>query len=368
MRCTLPLVLLTACAHHGFGLDSPAGQADLGVQPTGSRDRARFVVLGDIGVWSGTGSGEDGGVTRADLSPAFLAIADRVQVACADEPCDFVVVAGDNLYDNGIENGADAAAMRLMVAELGLPAWFVLGNHDWHPIRPAIATARAELDVLDRIPDAHGAAHFWSMTAGPVALWGMDSNLLVRFGHLTQDRWMDAFLREMGEDDSGRWKIAMAHHTWFSDGQHGDAGSYLDHGLKLWRGADYANALERYVRPHADLYLSGHDHNLQFFDHGGMGVLVSGSSAKCRPRGTAEARLAEGRPAPAMTRFEHGFAVVDAVPETLTVTFHSLSEDAYFTATRSRGEATWASPDGPKVDTESRCDPKWTETPAPDEG
>jgi hypothetical protein len=366
MRRILPLILLTACAHRGFGLDTPTGQADLGVQPTASADHARFVVLGDIGVWSGAGSGKNGGVTRADLSPAFLAIADKVQVACADDPCDFVVVAGDNLYENGIETESDAAALQLMVAELGLPVWFVLGNHDWHPMRPAMATARAELELLGRVPDARGAAHFWSMTAGPVALWGVDSNLLVRFGHLTQDRWMDAFLREMGEDDSGRWRIAMAHHTWFSDGQHGDAGVYLDADLKLWRGTDYADALEQHVRPHADLYLSGHDHNLQFFDHDGIGVLVSGSSAKCNPRGTVDARFAEGRPAPAMTRFERGFAVVDAAPETLGVTFHSLSEGAYFTATRGRSDTAWTLPDGPKVETETRCDPKWKKAPPAD--
>lgn len=355
MRHALPLILLTGCAHRGFGLDTPTGQADLGVQATAAADRARFVVLGDIGVWAGEGSGDNGGVRRADLSPHFLAIADKVQAACAADPCDFVVVAGDNVYGKGIETDGDAAALRLMVAELGLPVWFVLGNHDWHPIRPTMATARAELDLLGAVPAARGAAHFWSMEAGPVAIWGLDSNLLVRFGHLTGGRWMDAFLREMGEDDSGRWRIAMAHHPWFSDGQHGDAGVYLDGDRRLWRGEAYADALEQHIRPHADLYLSGHDHNLQFFDHGGVGVLVSGSAAKCNPRGDQDARFAEGRPAPAMTRFERGFAVVDATDAVLGVTFHSLSEGAFFSATRARGDAAWTFPDGQDVDTEMRC-------------
>lgn len=365
MRRSLPLLLLTGCAHRGFGLDTPTGQADLGTQPTAAPDRARFVVLGDIGVWSGQGSGADGRVTRADLSPAFLAVADRVQAACAGSPCDFAVVTGDNLYEDGVETEDDAAALRLMIAELGLPVWFVLGNHDWHPMRPAIATAQAELALLAEVPDAHGAAHLWSMTAGPVALWGVDSNLLVRFGHLTQDRWVDAFFREVGEDTSGRWRIAVAHHTWFSDGQHGDAGAYLDGDLRLWRGAEYAAVLQGHLRRHADLYLSGHDHNLQFFDHGGVGVLVSGAAAKCNPRGTVDARFAPGRPAPAMTRFERGFAVVDATEDTLEVTFHSLAEGAFFTATRARGEPGWTLPGGPSVETGSRCDAPPVAAPTP---
>jgi 3',5'-cyclic AMP phosphodiesterase CpdA len=357
MRLLPALALLTGCAHRGFDLHRAT--ADLGAQPTADAAAARFVVLGDIGVWSGKGSGEGGAVTPDDLSPAFRAVAARVHAACADAPCDFAVVAGDNLYEDGIQSEDDAAALRLMVAELGLPVWFVLGNHDWHPMRPALATARAELDLLAASPDAHGEAHFWKMGAGPVVLWGLDSNLLVRFGHLAEDRWVDAFLRELAEEPSDRWRIAMAHHTWFSDGQHGDAGVYLDADLKLWRGEAYATVLEERVRPHADLYLSGHDHNLQFFDHGGVGVLVSGSGAKCNPRGTKQARFAEGRPAPAMTRFERGFAIVDATPERLAVTFHALSEGAFFTATKARGDDAWTLPDGPRVETGTRCDPRW---------
>lgn len=359
MKTVLLSLLLSGCAHRGFDLHTPTGQADLGQQPTAIPDAARFVVLGDIGVWAGEGSGPDGSVGRADLSPAFLAVADRVQAACAERPCDFAVVAGDNLYQNGVETEGDAAALRLMVAELGMPVWFVLGNHDWHPMRPVLATARTELELLREVPDAHGEAHFWKMEAGPVVLWGLDSNLLVRFGHLSEDRWMDAFLRQMGADRSGRWRIAMAHHTWFSDGPHGDAGHYLDVGRRLWPGAEWASALEDQVGPSVDLYLSGHDHSLQFFDHHGTGVLVSGASAKCSGPGSREDRFADGRPDAAMTRFERGFAIVDASTDTLAVTFHSLAEGPFFTAIRGRGDDAWTLPDGPSVDTERRCDPAW---------
>ena len=68
-----------------------------------------------------------------------------------------------------------------------------------------------------------------------------------------QEVWLPAFravidrLRELAEEPSDRWRIAMAHHTWFSDGQHGDAGVYLDADLKLWRGEAYATVLEERV-------------------------------------------------------------------------------------------------------------------------
>lgn len=359
MRPLLTLALLTGCAHRGFDLDSPTGRSDLGMQPTTDAASARFVVLGDIGVWAGEGSGKDGAVTRADLSPAFLAISDKVQAACADTPCDFAVVAGDNLYQNGIETEGDAAALRLMVAELGMPVWFVLGNHDWHPIFPAMSSARAELYLIGDVPGARGKAHFWTMGAGPVALWGIDSNLLVRFEHLAEDRWIEAWFRGMGEDRTGRWRIAMAHHTWFSDGGHGDAGRYVDWAGLGWRGEGYAAALETHVRPHADLYIAGHDHNLQFFDHGGVGVLVSGATAKCAGPGDKAGRFAEGRPSPSMTRYERGFAIVDATPDRLGLTFHSLSEDGFFTATKTRGDTAWTLPGGPELDATERCAPRF---------
>ncbi len=349
------MLLFAGCASRGYHLDRPIGQADLGVQPTAAPDAVRFVVVGDIGKWSGTPSGPDGAVVEADLSPGFLAVATAIRDACAEPACDFVVVTGDNLYDNGIEIDADADALRLMVDAYGLPTWFVLGNHDWRWLQPELATARRELAWIARTEQARGAAHFWRMTAGPAAFWGLDSNLLVREGHLADDRWVEAWLRTIAQDQRHPWRIAVAHHPVYSDGEHGDAGRFLDGGYKLWRGEAFRDAVEAHVLGEVDLWLNGHDHNLQLFADGRTAFVTSGAGAKCNPAGDDDARLRPGRPAPAMTRFERGFAIVEATPEVLEVTFHSLSEGAFWVARRSVDAGEWSYPSGPKVDRKTRC-------------
>jgi tartrate-resistant acid phosphatase type 5 len=353
----LTLLTLTGCAIHGYQLDSPIGQADLGVQPTASPTVARFVVVGDIGVWSGTPSGPDSTVVEADLSEGFRSVAAEIRAACAARPCDFVVVTGDNLYENGIERDEDAAALQRMVDTYGLPTWFVLGNHDWRWFFPELETARRELRWIGEADGARGEAHFWRMTAGPAAFWGLDSNLLVRHGELADDRWVDAFLRDIARDQRHPWRIAVAHHPIYSNGQHGDAGRFLDGGHKLWRGGAFRTAMDTHVLPSVDLWLNGHDHNLQLFTVEGTAFLTSGAGAKCSPAGERAARLQPGRPEPAMTRFERGFAIVDASDDALEVTFHSVGEGAFWSARRATGDATWTFPSGPSVDETPRCEP-----------
>lgn len=355
MRRALLSVVLAGCAARDFALDSPIGQADLGVQPTADRDVARFVVVGDIGKWSGVGTGPDGAVVEGDLSPGFRAVAAAIRGACADTACDFVLVTGDNLYENGIERDEDADALKLMVESYGLPTWFVLGNHDWRWVQPELETARRELRWIAETDGVHGEAHFWRMSAGPVSFWGVDSNLLVREGHYATDRWIEAWLRTIEQDERSPWRVGVAHHPVYSNGQHGDAGRFLDGGYKLWRGEEFRSALDAFVLDEVDVWFNGHDHNLQWFADGSTAFVTSGSGAKCNPAGDDDARFWPGRPDPSMTRFERGFAIVEATPESMEITFHSLELGAFWTARRGVSDDAWTLPDGERVDATTYC-------------
>ncbi len=53
---------------------------------------------------------------------------------CATDGCDFVQLLGDNIYDSGVGSTSDAlwqSNFELPYAELDLPFWVVLGNHDY---------------------------------------------------------------------------------------------------------------------------------------------------------------------------------------------------------------------------------------------
>jgi tartrate-resistant acid phosphatase type 5 len=349
------LLTLFACVHATSVLEGPRGVAPLATQPTAQSGQARFVVIGDVGVWSGTPSGEAGAVVAADLSPKFRAVAANVRAVCAAEACDFVVLTGDNIYPNGVGNADHSAAFGVMLAELGLPAWVVLGNHDWRFLTPNRSTAARELDWIADHEGVSGSTHLWSVQAGPVAIWGLDSNLFVRRDATVDAPELDAFLHELARDRRHPWKLAVAHHTVFSNGEHGDAGHYRDGGLRLWAGAAWAEVLDQRVLPEVDLFLSGHDHNLQFFDAGGTGIMVSGAGAKCAGPGQDPGRFAEGRPEPAMLHFERGFSVVEATEEELRVRFYSGSAEPFFKASRGVDDAAWRLPGGTAVEAAVHC-------------
>jgi tartrate-resistant acid phosphatase type 5 len=271
-------------------------------------------------------------------------VARSVRAACEGR-CDFVVLLGDNAYESGVVDASDEARLGCTVESYGAPvAYLALGNHDYDPIEPTIERARNELRWI-RGPGqqlsgtrAAGDHHFYRFDAGPVHLVALDTNLLVR-GQLDERSYL-ALAKWLGplRSPAHPWTVAFGHHPFRSNGSHRSAGGFHDASLSLWPGRLFEHFMTRHVVGRADLYLAGHDHNLQMIPGLLSGLttqVVSGSGAKCDSP-------PQERPQPAlMERFGHGFVIVEASPERLVLTFHDAWGEAFFVARRRVGEAGW---------------------------
>lgn len=281
----------------------PPADAD-GAGSAGGRS-VRVLLLGD------TGTGEAG---------QHRVAAGAAQV-CALRGCDLALLLGDNFYESGVTSPYDPqfdTKFEQPYAAIDAPFWAVLGNHDnGGPGQAAQASAALGLDDAvgglghhspggdhqvayhhrtDRASDKwRMPARYYSFGAGGglVQFLGLDSNTLVWMGDPAfqldplgerQATWLRAALA----DSEAPWRVVFAHHPYVSNGQHGDAGSYEGEGVvPTTIGLRVKTLVEEDVCGRAQLYVAGHDHDLQWLKAPaacpGTEFLVSGAGAKTRP-------------------------------------------------------------------------------------
>lgn len=215
-----------------------------------SQETVRFVAIGDQG---------KGNERQRQVGEA-------IGIVCAERGgCDFAVTAGDNFYPSGVASVDDPqwqSAFEVPYGALGFPFFPALGNHDygadgggWEFWR-----ARAQLDYAKKNPQWKIPARHYAFGAGPVDLFVLDTTELFwgrgeAQAHALQARY---------EASKAPWKIVTGHHPLKSNGKHGDAGVYdrVPAGLPA-SGVPVKRFLEAHVCGQADLYIAGHDHNLQ---------------------------------------------------------------------------------------------------------
>lgn len=248
-------------------------------------ERVRFVAIGD------TGKSEVG------LSKT----AERMRAHCALAGCDFAVLLGDLIYPRGALGDDDPAIERLVVrpfATLGVPVFGVIGNHDegggFYPERAS---------HLTRLPEgAPRVRRSFSLDAGPVTVVGVDTAGAM-FGRPVARR---AVARAL--DEAAGFRVAVGHHPRRSRGRHGDAGAYdgLPSFFPVASGHGVRSLLDDAVCGRADLYLSGHDHSLQWLADPcrGTALVVSGAGS--------EATAVAGETRAHFAASELGFVAVDA--------------------------------------------------------
>ena len=225
----------------------------------------RFVAMGD------------GGEGNADQ----YAIAGVVKDVCAAQGCDFILYLGDNLYNDGPENVTDDQfydKFEAPYAELDYTFYVVLGNHDYGELSLLEYKADIEVDYTNYsdkwyLPDRH-----YSWSAEHVDFFALDTNELMIWNRDTQYNWMSSALAQ----STGVWRIALGHHPYISNGQHGNAGAYEGlEWLPFANGKNVKEFMDQYVCGEVDLYFSGHDHNRQWLEPTcGTTFIVSGAAAK----------------------------------------------------------------------------------------
>ena len=351
IAATLSLVLV-ACSDRGnVEPPAPAGSPNLVRWPYDqpppyipAQGRAadgviRFVAVGDFG----TGSEDQ------------YKVAGAIETVCRQRGCDFALALGDNIYESGVAAADDPQfedKFEKPYAKLNFP-WFVsLGNHDnsMDPLTEAglpvdqglghwYASGNHQVAYAKRTDRTSNkwtmAGRYYNFTVGGAEFFALDTNTLMYFGLgfppidyelQGHEQWIDAALTA----STARWKIAFGHHPYISNGEHGDAGNYEAHYYESVTGSQHVphpaaglyvkTFLEQHVCDKVDLYITGHDHDLQWHGPvescGRTEFLISGAAAKTRALANAERHPAYFQQGETL-----GFAWIEIAGDRLTGAF-----------------------------------------------
>lgn len=249
----------------------------------------QFVAFGDAG--SGTGR-------QAALGRAMARV-------CADRGCDMALELGDNFYPRGVLSADDPqfqTAFEKPYELFNVPVYAVLGNHDNGTTGgEGNNNARGNFQVQYQSPKWRMPARYYNFgvplgSSDPFAeFFALDSNPLAAYIADPNPQWEPkaygarqlAWLQQKVQASKASWKIAFAHHPYLSNGQHGNAGNYDSEKPgegPTATGAPWKALVDQGVcAQHVDLYLSGHDHDLEWLkpvaDCGHTQFIVSGAAS-----------------------------------------------------------------------------------------
>ena len=233
-----------------------------------------FLAVGD---W-----GRDGTQHQQDVANRMGEVAQRTGSR-------FTVSVGDNFYSSGVETMHDAQ-WRTSFEEvytapsLQTPWYLALGNHDYR------GNPQAQVDYTAtsrrwRMPARYFSQSFAASDGLPIDLFVIDTSPTVkRYDSIrehdqlranvesqnvpAQLRWLDSALAR----SRAAWKIVAAHHPVFSGGSgHGSTPELI---------ADMKPLLERHG---VQMFLSGHDHDLQHIVVGPVTYICTGAGSETRP-------------------------------------------------------------------------------------
>ncbi|MBL8939904.1 MAG: metallophosphoesterase [Archangium sp.] len=282
----------------------------------------RFIAVGD------TGKGNAG----------QNAVGQAMGTICAQRGCDFVVLLGDNFYPTGVTSVTDPQWQTAFVqpySTVNAPFYAVLGNHDYGGDGAGYEANKADVEVAYsqvnpkwRMPSLH-----YRFTQGHAEFFALDTNRSFWGPNGTGDTQTRADINAWLGASTATWKIALGHHPYKSNGPHGNAGNYdcqqiLGQCVSLplfTDGRHIKNFLETIVCGRADVYLSGHDHSLQWLTPtcNGTHLMVSGGGASATTNDTTN-------PVHYQTT-DLGFLYVELNGRTFTGTFYGETGNVLFT-------------------------------------
>jgi hypothetical protein len=257
------------------------------------QQRVRVLAFGDYG---------DGSEAQRIVAAAMLKYH-------REHPINFAVTLGDNFYPSGMESPADPrweTWWSTLYDPLKIPFYATLGNHDWNqPNSPA-----AEILFSRESPSWRMPAAYYTFTAGSVQFFALDTDLISEAQLLWLTRELDR--------SAAAWKVVYGHHPIYSEGQHEDNNVKIEQLLPV-------------LKDRADVYLAGHDHDMQHLQpEGRLHFFIAGSGGKLR--------TIEPGPRSLFAKSANGFAVVEADARSLTVTFVETDLTTPYTYTLTRGQ------------------------------
>ncbi|KEF42799.1 MAG: metallophosphoesterase [Cyanobium sp. CACIAM 14] len=238
--------------------------------PTG--ERLRFLATAD----SGSGDANQ------------MAVGQRMAEAHRREPVDLVIMAGDNIYNDGSLALVDSAFLRPYrgLLQAGVPFHAVLGNHDIRTENGVRQIAYAPFGMKGR---------WYSLRRGPVEFFMLDTNVNASWQH--QLPWLKTALAA----STAPWKVVVGHHPIRSAGFYGDDPAAIARLTPLFR------------RYGVQLYINGHEHNYE------RTRVIDGTTYLTVGNGGAHLRAVVPNGNTARAVSTHGFVEVSVSPDRLRI-------------------------------------------------
>ncbi|MEW6495141.1 MAG: metallophosphoesterase [Cyanobacteriota bacterium] len=196
-----------------------SNEADALLSPVEGQPLLRFVSVAD------TGTGAVGQYAVAAAMTRYHQL----------NPYDFVILAGDNIYNNGeIEKiGAVFERPYQGLLQQGVKFQAVLGNHD-------IRTNNGDPQI--RYPGFNMPGRYYTFRRGDVQFFALDTNHNADWK--AQLPWLE---QELSRSDAP-WKVVFGHHQIYSSGHYGLNKAFIKTLTPLFQ------------KYRVQLYINGHDH------------------------------------------------------------------------------------------------------------
>jgi tartrate-resistant acid phosphatase type 5 len=211
--------------------------------------KIRFVAVGD----TGTGGEKQYEVARA------------MEAKCKKSGCDFALILGDNIYNNGVSSVNDPqfiSKFERPYQNLNFKFYMTLGNHDYR------GNIQAQIDYTKKSKKWVMPGRYYSFNVGPLYIYSIDSNKPSD----EQGKSITAGLK----NSKAAWKLVFGHHPRYTNGVY-----------KNQTSPALAKMLDESLCGRADIYLCGHEHDKQYLKKVcGVQYLIVGTGAGLRKTGT----------------------------------------------------------------------------------
>lgn len=262
----------------------------------------RLVGFGDFG-YRGVDSGR------------FL-VATAIQKRHKEQPFNVGLTVGDNFYPRGVDSVTDPTWKEIWEKDyspLKIPFFATLGNHDYD------GNETAQVEYTQKSPTWKMPGRYYTFKAGPIQFFALDTDEGTAKSYFwrsskpwskSQVDWLDQQLKAHA---NARWKIVYGHHPIYSDGEHGDTSRMLRQLLPILKAHKI------------DVYLAGHDHDLQYHVKDGIHFAIIGGGGKdTRAITKRRAEFAVAR---------HGFLDLTATDKTMLLRIMSAGGEELFSKT-----------------------------------
>ncbi|MFY0652889.1 MAG: metallophosphoesterase [Cyclobacteriaceae bacterium] len=251
-------------------------------------------------------------------------VADQMNIAAKTVEPEFIISTGDNFYPNGVASVNDPYWKSSFEdiysgAELFCPWNVVLGNHDYR------GNVQAQIDYSN-------ISRRWNMPSRYFYEDVIEDEVSIRFIYLDTSPFEDKYYEELKYQnvwiqdstaqlnwidqvmsvDSMDWKIVVGHHPLYSGGK------------RLEETQDVKGHLEKVFKKHdIDLYLAGHEHDLQHIKpEGPTHYVISGAGSETRKTGSFDKTL--------FARSIQGFTAISVTKEELFLQFVDLNGEMIY--------------------------------------